>query len=505
MALEITTPNVSAVEHNTQFPRYDDGQQPEWYDSEIPVGHCNWIDLGNHHITSNSVQPSSPTPPPSPITPRNQCPIINVSRMIPPFCGLATEHDCHYDSDIIGCGGRSTYIGPANGYDNDGNDGCCCGSDDIGCSGSVYGYANDGNDCKGGNDGNGGCCCGSDDIGCSDSVYGNYIYNHNYSDPTTPITYHITAFPPSTQTQSTQTQPIQDESVGESEVGDADADADADGESVQCNAVGLDGTPFPRRLLTDLGYSTNSDYPEVISPDEFALIQTHRDAMEAMEGCCEGCKCKEDRIGHASGVWYHFTISPDEYDIIQKHRLRLQQEQQQIHNHQQQQQHHVENGEDEGEGEGPMLHWGEEAEPMLHWGSMGDRLGGDDLSHIDLAPTVSYPNKTGYTEYLGLLQGCEQTGATGAIAGAIVGATEGGAGVVADDADGYGCDMTYTNPLLTSPNSNPLGFHIVHERLTDYLDDDNDCTVYSDEEYSDDDDCCDKEGGYTGENESDWF
>ena len=64
--------------------------------------------------------------------------------------------------------------------------------------------------------------------------------------------------------------------------------------------------------------------------------------------------------------------------------------------------------------------------------------------------------------------------------------------------------MTYTNPLLTSPNSNPLGFHIVHERLTDYLDDDYDLTVYS-EEYSDDDDCCDKEGGYTGENESDWF
>ena len=45
MAMEIITP-VSAVEHNTLFPRYDDGQQPEWYESELYLsGQCafGWV------------------------------------------------------------------------------------------------------------------------------------------------------------------------------------------------------------------------------------------------------------------------------------------------------------------------------------------------------------------------------------------------------------------------------------------------------------------------------
>ena len=401
--MEVITP-VSAVEHNTLFPRYDDGQQPEWYESELYLsGQCNWVN--------------------------------------------------------------------DNAYGTDGVDG-------FGCTDDEY-FASRASEARWLE-------------GLNEDAYGtDGAYGVDGVDPSTP------------------------------------APAPAQNEC-SCCPDSLIGLHPDVDVYGDFGGDS-----EIVSPEEYALVQSHRAASEDTAVCYEGCMCDKDCTSYGPGPWFHSTVSLDEYALIQAYRLQQTQEPQQ------------QSGCNEEEEE--LVYNEDEDLYQPHWGSMGDRLGGDDLSGVNLA-TPSWVNQTPYFPYINednkdvmwsSSSKCTTTFAT----------TPGGAGVIdCDDAD-CGADMTSTSPLLTSPNSNPLGVHIIPDRLTDYLDDDYDLTVYSDgeggeyseggedsddysyaaavragrqegysdgysyaaaaragrQEYSDDDNYCDNEGGYTGENESDWF
>ena len=364
--MEVITP-VSAVEHNTLFPRYDDGQQPEWYESELYMsGQCNWVN--------------------------------------------------------------------DNAYGTDGVDGFGCTDDEYFASRASEAQWLE---------------------GLNEDAYG--AYGAYGADPSTP--------------------------------------APAQNECSCCpdSLIGLhpDG---------DFGGDFGGD-SEIVSPEEYALVQSHRAASEDTAVCYEGCMCDKDGISYGPGPWFHSTVSLDEYELIQAYRLQQTQEPQQ------------ESGCNEEEEE---LVYNEDADLYQpHWGSMGDRLGGDDLSGVNLA-TPSWVNQTPYYPYIN-----EDAGgvmwSSSSKCNTTFGTTPGGAGVVGlDDGDYDGADVTSTSPLLTSPNSNPLGVHIIPDRLTDYLDDDYDLTVYSDgegcgeysddeysyaaaaragrQEYSDDDNYCDNEG-----------
>ena len=131
-----------------------------------------------------------------------------------------------------------------------------------------------------------------------------------------------------------------------------------------------------------------------------------------------------------------------------------------------------------------------------HWGSMGDRLGGDDLAGVNLATPSWVTTAAHYFPYIIDEDDKENAGEVMWSSSSKCegfGTTPGGAGVVGlDDADygddgyGAGCDgcdgatsADLTSPLLTSPNSNLLGFHIVH--------DNNDCRVFGPSEGDGDD------------------
>ena len=388
MAMEVITP-VSAVEHNTLFPRYDDGQQPEWYESEMYTsGQCafGWV-----------------------------------------------------NEDAYGADGAD-------------------GADGFGCTDDEY-FASRASEAR---------WLEAQQI----------IRNAQYAAPTTP----------------TPT-PAQNE--------------------CSCCPDSLVG------LHPDFDFNS-----EIVSPEEYALVQSHRAASEATGCCYEGCMCDKDCISYGPGPWFHSTVSLDEYELIQAYRLQqthhvtaFPQEPQQQSGCNEDADGDEDGDEDDNEAE-PMLHWGDEAEPMLHWGSMGDRLGGDDLSGVNLA-TPSWVNKTSSFPFLINEDNKENEGevmwsSSSSKCNTTFRETPGGAGAVGlDNADCADYNADVTSALLTSPNSNPLGVHIVHERLTDYLDDDYDLTVYSDgegdgdgddysyvaaaragrQEYSDDDNfCCDNEG-----------
>ena len=388
--MEVITP-VSAVEHNTLFPRYDDGQQPEWYESELYMsGQCGfgWV-----------------------------------------------------NKDAYGADGAD-------------------GADGFGCTDDEY-FASRASEAR---------WLEAQQI----------IRTAQYAAPTTP-----------NHTPTTPT-PNECSCCPDSLVGlHPDFDVYGDGDS------------------------------EIVSPEEYALVQSHRAATEATAGCYEGCMCDKDCTSYGPGPWFHSTVSLDEYALIQAHRLQQTQEPQQ-------QSGYTEEDADAGYNEDAELY-------QPHWGSMGDRLGGDDLAGVNLA-TPSWVNKTSSFPFL--INEDENAGkcedvmwsSSSSKCNTTFRETPGGAGVVgfddygADCADSYCADYnadagdaaTSTSPLLTSPNSNPLGAHIVHERLTDYLDDDYDLTEYSDgegdgdgdgddysyaaaaragrQEYSDDDNCCDNEG-----------
>ena len=399
MAMEIITP-VSAVEHNTLFPRYDDGQQPEWYESELYLsGQCafGWVNDDT-------------------------------------------------DDDPYSCRYRYGY-----GFNDNDND-----NDDypVNHSWDSEHFASRASEAR--------------------WLEGQQIIrNAQYAAPTTP-----------TPTQN------------------------------ECSCC-------PDSLV---GLHPDVD-SEIVSPEEYALVQSHRAASEPTGCCYEGCMCDKDCTSYGPGPWFHSTVSLDEYELIQAYRL------QQTQEPQQQSGYTEEEDADSGCNEDA-----DHYEP--HWGSMGDRLGGDDLSGVNLA-TPSWVNKTSSFPFLIDEDNKENedvmwSSSSSSKCNTTFRETPGGAGVVGlDDADCDDANMTSTSPLLTSPNSNPLGVHIIPDRLTDYTeysDDDHDLTEYSDgegcdgegegegddysyaaaaragrQEYSDDDNCCDNEGGYTGENESDWF
>ena len=371
MAMEIITP-VSAVEHNTLFPRYDDGQQPEWYESELYLsGQCafDWVN----------------------------------------------------DND----------------YGTDGVDG-------FGCTDDEY-FASRASEARWLE-------------GLNEDAYG-----ADGADPSTPT-------PTPTQNECS------------------------------CCPDSLVG------LHPDFDVDFNS---EIVSPEEYALVQSHRAASEPTGCCYEGCMCDKDCISYGPGPWFHSTVSLDEYELIQAYRL---QQTQVIAFPQEPQQQSGCNEDEDEDGDDneaePVLHWGDEAEPVLHWGSIGDQLGGDDLAGVNLA-TPSWVNKTSSFPFLINEDNKENEGEV--MWSSIISKctttfreTPGGAGVVGfADCDDYnaGADATstsITSPLLTSPNSNPLGFHIVHERLTDH-----NLTEYS--EYSDGGDCEDYSDDDNGFNRDDAY
>ena len=386
MALEIIPPTpinhwhfVPAVEHNTHFPRYDDGQLPEWCESEV----CS-----------------------------------EINRPWYTWGGGVNE-------DAYGAYGA---------YVADGVDGFGCTDDEYFASRASEARWLEGQQ---------------------------IIRNAQYADPTTPDPTPTTPAPAPAQNECSY---CPDSLIGLHPDVDVYGDADS----------------------------------EIVSPEEYALVQSHRAATEATAGCYEGCMCDKDGISYGPGPWFHSTVSLDEYELIQAYRLQQthqvtafpQEPQQQESGYTEEEElGFYEDDDNDNDNDNADL-----SQP--HWGSMGDRLGGDDLAGINLA-TPSWVNKTSSFPFLINEDNKENEGevmwsSSSSKCNTTFRETPGGAGAVGlDDADygayayaGAGATSTLTSPLLTSPNSNPLGFHIVHEQLTEYTEysDDDDLTEYSDGE-----------------------
>ena len=322
MAMEVITP-VSAVEHNTLFPRYDDGQQPEWYESELYLsGQCGF--------------------------------------------GWVNEDD----DDMYSRRYRYGFNNNDNNNDND--------DYPVNHSWDSEHFASRASEAR---------WLEAQQI----------IRNAQYAAPTTPN--HTPTTPTPTPTPN----------------------------ECSCCPDSLAG------LHPDFDFNS-----EIVSPEEYALVQSHRAATEATAGCYEGCMCDKDCTSYGPGPWFHSTVSLDEYELIQAYRLQQTQEPQQASGY----------TEEDADADAE-LGYNEDAELYQpHWGSMGDRLGGDDLAGVNLA-TPSWVNKTSSFPFL--INEDENAGkcedvmwsSSSSKCNTTFRETPGGAGVVGFDDYGADCADSY--------------------------------------------------------------